>query len=92
MSLRQLGLGWKLNALLFLFALWSLGNGAFIIGIPIMLYFFYRFWSNWRFLKLSSAASLSSSALSALPIAESHQPTNYVLSPRPRGITCMWKW
>jgi DNA helicase HerA-like ATPase len=39
-------MGWKLNALAFLFALWALDNGDLVIGIPIMLYLFYRFWSN----------------------------------------------
>ena len=39
-------MGWKLNAIAFLFALWSLGNGALIIGVPILLYLSYRFWAN----------------------------------------------
>ena len=39
-------MGWKLNALAFLFGIWALNTGALIIGIPILLYLFYRYWSN----------------------------------------------
>ena len=39
-------MGWKLNALAFLFALWALNVGALVVGIPILLYIFYRWWSN----------------------------------------------
>ena len=39
-------MGWKLTALIFLFALWALNVGALIVGIPILLYLGYRFWSS----------------------------------------------
>ena len=39
-------MGWKLNALLFLVALLLLAFGALIIGIPLLLYVFYRLWSK----------------------------------------------
>jgi hypothetical protein len=39
-------MGWKLTAFVFLFAVWALNVGALIIGIPILLHLFYRFWSN----------------------------------------------
>ena len=39
-------MGWKLNGLAFLFALWALNTGALVIGIPILLYLFYGLWSN----------------------------------------------
>ena len=39
-------MGWKTTAFLFLFALWALNVGALIIGIPILLYLFFRFLSN----------------------------------------------
>ena len=39
-------MGWKLEALAFLFALWSIGDGALVVVVPVLLYLFYRFWSN----------------------------------------------
>ena len=41
-------MGWKVNALAFLFALWALAAGAFVIGAPILGYLFYRAWSGRR--------------------------------------------
>ncbi len=38
--------GWKLTAVAFLFALWALNVGALVVGIPILIFLFYRFWSN----------------------------------------------
>lgn len=39
-------MGWKFTALVFLFAVWALNVGALVIGIPILIYLFYRHWSN----------------------------------------------
>ncbi len=39
-------MGWKFTAFVFLFAIWSLALGALIIGVPLLLYLFYRFWSD----------------------------------------------
>jgi hypothetical protein len=39
-------MGWKLSVLALLFAIWALLIGALIIGIPILLYLFFRVWSN----------------------------------------------
>lgn len=41
-------MGWKLAAFAFIFAFWALSAGALIIGVPLLLYLFYRFWSNRR--------------------------------------------
>jgi hypothetical protein len=38
-------MGWKLNALLFLIALWALGAGALIVGVPLLFFLVYKFWS-----------------------------------------------
>jgi len=39
-------MGWKHGAFLLLFALMTLGAGAFVIGVPILLYLVYRVWSK----------------------------------------------
>jgi hypothetical protein len=39
-------MGWKLSVLVFLFAVWALSIGALIIGIPLLVYLFYGFWSK----------------------------------------------
>lgn len=39
-------MGWKLTALVFLFAAWSLMLGALIIGVPLLLYLSYKWWSG----------------------------------------------
>jgi Helicase HerA, central domain len=39
-------MGWKLSILALLFAIWALLIGALVIGIPILLYLFFRVWSN----------------------------------------------
>ena len=39
-------MGWKLNAFLFLFALFCLALGALVIGVPLIFYVFYRLWSS----------------------------------------------
>ena len=41
-------MGWKLSAFLLVFALMMLGAGAFVIGVPILLYLVYKWWSNRR--------------------------------------------
>jgi hypothetical protein len=40
-------LGWKLDAFAFLLAVWSLVAGALLIGIPLLVFLFYR-WSKGR--------------------------------------------
>jgi DNA helicase HerA-like ATPase len=39
-------MGWKLSALLFLVMLFALLAGAFVIALPLLLYFGYKLWSN----------------------------------------------
>ena len=39
-------MGWKLTALVFLFALLALNVGALAVGVPILVFLLYRFWSN----------------------------------------------
>jgi Helicase HerA, central domain len=35
-------MGWLANAIVFLFAVWALGAGSLIVGIPLLLYLLYR--------------------------------------------------
>ncbi|MDG6986605.1 MAG: hypothetical protein JRN71_02450, partial [Nitrososphaerota archaeon] len=39
-------MGWKLTAFVFLFAVWALNVGALVVGVPILVFLLYRFWSN----------------------------------------------
>ena len=39
-------MGWKLTAFVFLFALWALNIGALVVGVPILVFLLYRYWSN----------------------------------------------
>ncbi|MDG6987699.1 MAG: ATP-binding protein [Nitrososphaerota archaeon] len=39
-------MGWKLNALALLFALWCLDVGALVVGVPILLVLLYKWWSE----------------------------------------------
>ena len=39
-------MGWKLNALLLIIGLWSLGNGILVVGVPALLYLSYSIWSG----------------------------------------------
>lgn len=39
-------MGWKLTVLALLFAVWALDVGALALGIPILLYIFYKYWAK----------------------------------------------
>ncbi|MDG7020268.1 MAG: ATP-binding protein, partial [Nitrososphaerota archaeon] len=39
-------MGWKLTAFVFLFAVWALNVGALVVGVPILVFVLYRYWSD----------------------------------------------
>ncbi len=39
-------MGWKVTAFVFLFAVWALNVGALVVGVPILVFLLYRFWTS----------------------------------------------